>query len=160
LLFSTFHANDAATAIPRLLEMKIEPFLLASTLEIIIAQRLARRICERCRTSIVYSPDKLRKILPNAERYFPEGKANLYKANGCPSCNESGYKGRIGIFEIIPISREMRNLILKDPSTDQVWQFARKEGSKSLFEDGLEKVKNGYTTLEELLRIASPEEIQ
>jgi len=96
----------------------------------------------------------------NPEKYFPEGKATLYKAKGCSSCNESGYKGRIGIFEIIPISQEMRNLILKIPSTDQVWQLAQKEGARSLFEDGLDKVKSGYTTLEELLRIASPSEIQ
>lgn len=160
LLFSTFHANDAPTAIPRLLEMKIEPFLIASTLEIVIAERLARRICESCRYSVAYEAKKLKKLLPDYEKYFSNGEATLYQGKGCGSCHQTGYKGRIGIFELMVISREMKDLILKDPSVDQIWQLAKKEGDKSLFEDGLEKVKAGLITLEELVRVASPTEIQ
>ena len=137
LLLSTFHANDAATAIPRLLDMKVEPFLLASTMELIIAQRLVRRICENCRYS------------------YTEKKQTFYKGKGCNVCNHTGYKGRIAIFEFIQITAEMQDLILKNPSSKEIWGIASKQGSKTLFEDGMEKVKSGITTIEELRRVAS-----
>jgi len=137
LMLSTFHANDAATSIPRLLDMKVEPFLLASTMELIIAQRLVRRICENCRYSYV------------------EKKETFYQGKGCNVCNQTGYKGRIAIFEFIQITSEMKDLILKNPSSKEIWKLAKKQGSKTLFEDGMEKVKNGITTLEELRRVAS-----
>lgn len=137
LLLSTFHANDAATAIPRLLDMKIEPFLLASTMELIIAQRLVRRICEHCRYSYV------------------EKKQTLYKGKGCEACNHTGYKGRIAIFEFIQITPQMQDLILKNPSSKQIWELAKKQGSRNLFEDGMEKAKSGVTTIEELKRVAA-----
>lgn len=140
LLYSTFHANDAATAIPRLLNMGIEPFLLASTLEVIFAQRLVRKICEHCRHSV-------KKTTPRVGRY--EGKK-------CEACNYTGYKGRTAIFECIHITPAMKNLILHTPSAEEIWQLARQEGSKTLFEDGMEKVKMGITTHEELLRVAEP----
>ena len=137
LMLSTFHANDAATSIPRLLDMKVEPFLLASTMELIIAQRLVRRICENCRYSYI------------------EKKETFYQGKGCNVCNQTGYKGRIAIFEFIQITSEMKDLILKNPSSKEIWKLAKKQGSKTLFEDGIEKVKNGITTLEELRRVAS-----
>jgi len=137
LLLSTFHANDAATAIPRLLDMKVEPFLLASTMELIIAQRLVRRICENCRYS------------------YTEKKQTLYKGKGCNVCNNTGYKGRIAIFEFIQITAEMQDLILKNPSSKEIWKIASAQGSRTLFEDGMEKVKSGVTTLEEVRRVAS-----
>jgi len=155
LLFSTFHSNDAATTIPRLLDMDIEPFLLASTLEMIIAQRLVRQICDHCRVSVVFDKVKISRILPNYNKYLSES-VNLYKGKGCGMCDHTGYKGRMAIFEIIRISRDLQELILKNPSARDVWDLAKKQGTKSLFEDGLEKVKNGMTTLEELIRVASP----
>ena len=155
LLFSTFHSNDAATTIPRLLDMNIEPFLLASTLEMIIAQRLARKICDHCKVSIGFDKDKVSKILPSYEKYLSES-TNLYKGKGCEMCGDTGYKGRIAIFEIIKITRDLQELILKNPSAKEVWDQASKQGLKSLFDDGLEKVKNGTTTIEELVRVASP----
>lgn len=155
LLFSTFHANDAATAIPRLLDMGIEKFLLASTVEVIIAQRLVRRICENCRASYSESLINLQKIFPQAKNFFSK-KNTLYKGKGCSACNNTGYKGRIAIYEIIQITPEMKDLILKNPSTKEIWKIARVQGSKTLFEDGIDKAKNGITTLEELLRVASP----
>ncbi len=136
LLLSTFHANDAATAVPRLLDMKIEPFLLASTMELIIAQRLVRRICEKCRYS------------------YLEGEQTLYKGKGCETCNYTGYKGRIAIFEFIQITPELQDIILNNPSSKQIWEIARKQGSRTLYEDGMEKVKSGITSLEELGRVA------
>lgn len=157
LLLSTFHANDAATAIPRLLEMGVEPFLLASTLEVVIAQRLVRRICENCRYS--EKIENLEKQNLSVKDYFPP-HTTLYKGKGCNVCNQTGYKGRVAIFEFIQITAELQDLILQNPSTKQIWELARKQGARTLFEDGVEKVKNGITTLEELLRVATPPHIQ
>lgn len=155
LLLTTFHANDAATAIPRLLDMGVEAFLMASTLELIVAQRLVRKICGSCRFSISLTPQDLANHYPALASYFPEA-TTVYKGKGCPVCSGMGYVGRIGIFEIIRITPEMKDLILKSPSTREVWQLAKSQGSASLFEDGITKVKNGVTTLEELMRVAPP----
>lgn len=145
LVLSTFHANDAATGIPRLLDMGAEPFLLASTLEVIIAQRLVRKICTSCRMSH-----------QETSPYFPKGMCTVYIGKGCSNCSNSGYKGRTAIFEFIQITPAMKELILKNPSTQELWTLARKEGAHSLFEDGIGKIMNGETTLEELLRVAAP----
>ncbi|MDH4358871.1 MAG: GspE/PulE family protein [Candidatus Berkelbacteria bacterium] len=156
LLFSTFHANDAATGIPRLLDMAIEPFLLSSTLHLIIAQRLVRKICEKCRVSGEVSITDIEKILPSARTYFPEEKITLYKGKGCKACGNKGFEGRTAIFEFIATSPQMQELILKNPSSQEVWELAKSQGSRALFEDGIDKVKKGETSLEELLRVASP----
>lgn len=156
LLLSTFHANDAATAIPRLLNMGAEPFLLASTLELVLAQRLVRRICENCRTSYQITKSELEKKYADVSSYFPKDALTLYKGKGCKNCNNTGFKGRTAIFEFIEVTKELEDLILKHPSSAQVWQQAFAQGSHSLFEDGVQKVKNGITTLEELLRVAIP----
>ena len=154
LLLSTFHANDAATAIPRLLDMGSEPFLLASTLEVIVAERLLRKVCESCRVSVSVSalPQSLAPLFRNI---FGEDE-NVYRGKGCAACGGTGYSGRTAIFECIRMTSDMRNLILTSPSTKEIWELARKEGAISLFEDGIEKVKNGITTPEELLRVAEP----
>lgn len=157
LLLSTFHANDAATTIPRLLDMETEPFLLSSTLELIIAQRLVRKICDHCRYSKTISKSEIKKDFPLASKYFSKNKVNLYQGKGCSSCNNSGYDGRVAIFEFIQASSDIKELILKNPSAKEVRALARKNGFRSLFEDGIEKVKNGQTTLEELLRVAKPD---
>jgi type II secretory ATPase GspE/PulE/Tfp pilus assembly ATPase PilB-like protein len=156
LLFSTFHANDAATAIPRLFDMGVEPFLIASTLELIASQRLIRKICPQCKTSISVSQNELNKKLPHANKYFPEKNTNLYIGKGCANCNHTGYHGRSAIFEFIEASKAMKALVLKNPSSEQIWDLAKKQGSRSMFEDGISKVKNGITTLDELLRVANP----
>jgi len=157
LLLSTFHANNAATAIPRLLDMGVEPFLLASTLEVIVAQRLVRRLCESCRYSYQEKISNIEKLIPNAKEYFKEQTITLYKGKGCSACGGLGYKGRVGVFEIIKITPEIENLILKNPSNSKIWELAEKQGVRSLFHDGIKKVKNGVTSLEELLRVVSPE---
>ncbi len=153
LLYSTFHSNNAATTIPRLLDMGIEPFLLASTLEAVVSQRLVRKICEHCRHSVTKSSDFIK-----TSSYFKDKSVTLYEGKKCEECGHTGYKGRTAIFEFIKITPEMKKLILKSPSTEEIWKLARKEGSKSIFEDGIEKVKSGVTTIEELLRVASPPE--
>ncbi len=156
LLFSTFHANDAATSIPRLIDMNVERFLIASTLEVIIAQRLIRRICEQCRFSISLSQEELSKRFKEARTYFPEKNITIYQGKGCNDCHQTGYRGRTAIFELLHITQEMQELILQNPSTRQVFELARQQGFQSMFEDGIDKVKNGITTIEELLRVAPP----
>lgn len=155
LLFSTFHANDAATAVVRLMEIGVQPFLLSSTLELLIAQRLVRRICESCRVSRVYKKPDIAAIAPGAEKVLSGRTVRLYEGKGCNECSGVGYRGRIGIFEVIPVTQEMRDLILKSPAASQVWAQARKEGAKSMFEDGIDKTRQGITTLEEVARVAS-----
>lgn len=157
LLLSTFHANDAATALPRLREMGIEPFLLASTIQLLVAQRLYRKICDNCRISTTWTESDFNTPQLRASRgYFPGDIVTLYKGKGCAQCNNSGYKGRSAIFECITMSPALQELILRSPSSQEIWELARKEGARSMFEDGVDKVKNGMTTLEELLRVAEP----
>lgn len=156
LLLSTFHANDAATAIPRMLDMGIEPFLLASTLELIAAQRLARRICQHCKQSVELEVEKILHLHSSLEEYFPEKKYTFYEGKGCDVCGFSGYQGRTAVFEIIRVTPELQDLIIKNPSSQMIGALVRKQGARSMFEDGIEKVKAGLTTLSELLRIAEP----
>lgn len=157
LLYSTLHANDAATAIPRLLDMGVEPFLLASTLQVVVAQRLVRKICDRCREKVVKkASDFDTPQLKSAAHYFSERTATFWAGKGCEACGHTGYKGRTAIFEFIQITPDMQSLILRSPGTQEIWGLGRKEGAQSLFEDGVEKVMTGVTTLEELLRVASP----
>ena len=157
LMFSTFHANDAATAIPRLLDIGVEPFLIASTMELIISQRLVRRICSFCKISKNIDEMELKRIFPNFEKYISK-ETTLYEGKGCSHCRGTKYLGRVGIFESIRMTKEMKELVLKNPSSAQIWELARAQGGRILFEDGIEKVKNGITTIEELLRVA-PEPI-
>lgn len=156
LMLSSFHANDASTTIPRMLDMGIEPFLLASTLELIVAQRLVRRICNSCVYSIELDRDKYIHLVPELNRYFGNEKVTLYAGKGCPVCNGTGYKGRVAIYEFIQNSPELQDLILKVPSDKQIWEVASKQGSTTMFEDGILKVKKGLTTLDEILRVATP----
>lgn len=154
LLLSTFHSNDAATAIPRLIELGIEPFLLASTLEVIIAQRLARRICSNCRYSV-----SAKEVLATLGTVDPIVKAqfkvtdNVYAGKGCNICNGSGYNGRIALFEFINMTPAIQELVLRSPSTRDIAKLAAAQGDLPMFADGITKVKGGLTTLAEVLRI-------
>src|SRR6185369_3135545 len=154
LLLSTFHANDASSVIPRLLDMHIEPFILSSTLDIIVAQRLVRRVCESCRYS-VGSDTLSKRIKPEIyKRFFGKKEVEEYRGKGCTVCGNTGYKGQVALFEIIRMTPEMQELVLKIPSAGEIERLARSQGAQSLFEDGIEKVKNGVTTYEELIRVA------
>ncbi len=159
LLFSTLHANDSATAIPRLTEMGVEPFLLASTLEVVVAQRLARKVCPNCRFSFTIPTSEARTLFKGAEHYFPGSEpVHLYRGKGCDACGNTGYRGRIGIYELLEIDKNMEELIVKKCSSTELLLKARENGMMFLFEDGLDKVKAGLTTIEELMRIAAPPE--
>ena len=155
LLLSTFHANNAATAIPRFVEMGVEPFLVGSTLELIVSQRLLRRICDSCKVSYTISKKEIDEFGPDVSKYFKEKSLTLYRGKGCSSCSKTGFKGRIGVFEYITSSPELQDLIPKNPSTKDVSELVRSQGFKTMFEDGVEKVKTGITTIEELIRIVN-----
>lgn len=158
LLLSTFHSNDAATAMPRLVDMGIEPFLLASTLEIIIAQRLVRTLCKQCRYSVPLKAAIADLHLPSdvkLDKYFANNET-IYASKGCGACNNTGFKGRIALFEIIEMTPEMQELMLTSPSTHEIEKLARSQGSEPMFTDGIAKVRRGYTTLAEIFRVVSP----
>jgi type IV pilus assembly protein PilB len=157
LLLSTFHANDAATSIPRLVDMGIEPFLLASTLEVIVAQRLVRRICNSCRYSLPVSEaaKEIKVKGLNLSKYLADDD-NVYAGKGCNVCSGSGYNGRMALFEVIQMTPEMRELLMETPVTRRIEEQARKQGDKPMFEDGVDKVKRGLTTLAEVVRVVLP----
>ncbi|MEI6627732.1 MAG: ATPase, T2SS/T4P/T4SS family, partial [bacterium] len=157
LLLSTFHANNAATAIPRFIDMGIEPFLVGSTLELIIAQRLVRKVCESCKTSYTVSKSDLDKFGKNVSKFFTGKSFTFYKGKGCEACSHTGFNGRIGVFEFLSTSPELQDLIGKSPSTKEVADLATRQGFVSMFEDGVEKVKAGTTTMEELMRVILPQ---
>jgi type II secretory ATPase GspE/PulE/Tfp pilus assembly ATPase PilB-like protein len=155
LLFSTVHANDGQSTLPRLLNMDIDPFLLSTTLQLIVAQRLVRKICPSCVYTYTVSRSDLEKTVGNSlDKFFKDEQLTLYRGKGCSNCSFTGYKGRTGIYQLIEISEELRELILHNPTSDAVDKIARKQGSLSLFEDGIEKVKLGITTLDEIMRVA------
>ncbi|MDQ3099376.1 MAG: Flp pilus assembly complex ATPase component TadA [bacterium] len=155
LVLSTLHTNDAGTSLPRLIDMDIEPFLIASTVNIIIAQRLIRKICDKCRVSYTETAENLQKHISESEVkkcFGGEGEIRLYMGKGCPVCHNTGYIGRIGIFEVLEVNEEIKDLIMKKVNAEEITQKARELGMTTMLEDGLEKVKQGITTVEEILR--------
>lgn len=155
LVFSTLHTNDAATAIPRLLDMGAEPFLVASSLNAVVGQRICRQICQNCKES--YEPPKevIEDIKTVLGKLFREKeKIKLFKGKGCQECNETGYFGRIGIFEVLPVSEKVARLVLERASAADIEDQAISEGMITLKQDGYSKVLEGITTIEEVLRVA------
>lgn len=162
LVLSTLHTNDAATALPRLIDMKIEPFLVASTVNVIVAQRLIRRICEMCRTSITMSYEELSNQIPTEilNKYFGQSKEiHVYKGAGCKICHMTGFSGRIGVFEVMEISKEIKKLITEKADSDVIAKQASAEGMTTMLEDGLDKVVKGLTSIEEVLRVTKVESL-
>jgi len=160
LVLSTLHTNDASTTIPRLLDMGIEPFLIASTVNIIIAQRLVRKICTNCRYSYTKSIKELTKEINDKEiiktiEGIEKSKTNirLYKGKGCVACGNTGYSGRIGIFEILEVTEDIRKLIVDKQSASKIAEHAIKEGMETMLHNGIKKVVAGTTTIEEVLRV-------
>ncbi|MBU4305961.1 MAG: Flp pilus assembly complex ATPase component TadA [Candidatus Omnitrophica bacterium] len=152
LVFSTLHTNDAPSAITRLIDMGVEPFLIASAVEAILAQRLLRCICEACRQEYVPSPKELKETGLTHSRIKDK---KLFKGRGCENCNGTGYHGRIGIFELLVLDEDLRFLILDKSPVSALRAQAIKNGMVTLREDGLKKVFSGKTTLEELISITS-----
>jgi len=159
LVFSTIHTNDSASTITRLLDMGIEPFLVASSVEGIVAQRLVRSLCKNCRRPVELDEDFLREHNFPVERLKEEGP--IYEAVGCDDCRGNGFKGRTGIFEILPVTDEIRPLIIAHASASEIRQRAiAVHGMKTLREDGWNKVLSGVTTLDEILRVTEEEDLE
>ncbi len=149
LVLSTLHTNDAPSTISRLMNMGIEPFLVATSVNLICAQRLVRRICRDCREEIHVPPRALVDI-----GFDPEEAetVKIYKGRGCPTCNNSGYKGRVGLFEVLEITEEIREMILTGCSALELKRRAVEEGMLTLRMSGLEKIRQGITTIDEVVR--------
>ncbi len=156
LLFTSFHAGDAAITIPRLLDMGIEPFLLASALELIMSQRLLRKICPYCKEELEIKVSDLNNRVYKPERFFDSKTIKVFRGKGCDKCGNTGYDGRTAIFETIDMTPQMKDLIQESPSAQDVRRLALDQKSGTLFEDGLIKVMSGVTTIDELLRAAQP----
>jgi len=155
LVFSTLHTNDAASAFTRLIDMGIEPFLVASSVEAVMAQRLVRTICPHCKTEQKVGADYLRKI------GFPEdeiGVAQFWRGAGCEECRQLGYQGRKGIYELLIVNEAIRPFILNRTPATTIAQRSIEQGMRTLRTDGWTKVKNGETTIEEVLRVTQIEE--
>jgi type IV pilus assembly protein PilB len=152
LVLSTLHTNDAPGALSRLTEMGIEPFLTSSAVDAVLAQRLARRLCSSCKEPFTPSKEMLRK------NDFPPEVCDrddvvLYRAKGCSRCNNTGYKGRLGLYEVMVVSEAIRRLTVERKSADEIGRVAAAEGMKSLREDGIDKVLLGMTSVEEIARV-------
>ncbi|MGB9911049.1 MAG: GspE/PulE family protein [Microgenomates group bacterium] len=155
LVFSTLHTNNAAQAIPRLLDLGAEPFLLASSVTCLVAQRICRRICPDCKEEYSPPPEVIEDIKKVLGKLFPPQKeTKLYRGKKCATCNNTGYLGRIGIFEVLPISEKIARLILERASAREIEKQAREEGMVTMKQDGYLKVLEGITTIEEVLRVA------
>jgi len=152
IVLSTLHTNDAPSSVIRLIDIGIEPFLISSSVVGVIAQRLVRKICPKCKKGIKITPD-MKKILDEYE--ISSNEITLYKGEGCPYCKDTGYKGRIAIFELMVITENIRELISKNVTTGKLRQAAISEGMCQLREDGIKKVCEGITTIDEVLRVAS-----
>ncbi len=161
LVLSTLHTNDAAGALPRLIEMQVEPFLVASTVNVIIGQRLVRKICEMCKMSVSVSKDELLRnnISKNlVEKYFGDGTdARIYKGKGCKICHGTGYAGRLGVFEVLEVTKEIKKLISSKADADEILKKALEEGMTTMLEDGIKKIVQGTATIEEVMRVTKVE---
>ncbi|MEO5635161.1 MAG: GspE/PulE family protein [Candidatus Paceibacterota bacterium] len=153
LLLSTLHTNDAATTLPRLLDMGIEEYLVASTVSVAIGQRLVRKICEDCKIKIDITPAIRQALSQTPYAKLLSGTEFVFEGKGCEKCGGSGYRGRICINEVLVADNEIRDAILKRASASEIKAIAVKNGMVTMFEDGFEKVKNGHTTIEEVLRV-------
>lgn len=156
LVLSTFHATDAATVLTRLQDMGVEPFIIASTINIVITQRLVRKICSKCIESYEKAASKLSflfsKELISKMPKTKENNIRLFRGKGCPVCQNTGYSGRVGIFEILEVSDSIKKLVIEKADASRIKKEAQKLGMTTMLEDGLNKVESGITTIEEILK--------
>lgn len=155
LLLSTLHTNDAATTLPRLLDMKVEPFLIASTVNIAIGQRLVRKVCLSCKRRKKLTQSDLRGLAATIPKQSLEKirDRDLYYGEGCKECGGTGYHGRIGIHEVLEVTAAIRDALMQRVSAGQIKDIAVSDGMTTMIEDGLAKVLAGTTTIEEVLRV-------
>jgi len=153
LLLSTLHTNDVGSTLPRLLDMRIEPFLVSSTVSLVISQRLVRKICENCKTERVITAEEWSRVSEDMEDISQiEGK-QLFYGKGCDLCIQTGYKGRMVISEVLTANEDIRGAILRKASSGEIKKIAVSDGMNTMFLDGLDKASHGLTTLEEVFRV-------
>ena len=148
LVLSTLHTNDAASAVTRLVDMGVEPFLVASAIDCVVAQRLARKLCQHCKERGIITADILR-----ANGIRSQFDMEAYQPTGCPRCNHTGYKGRIGLYEVMMVTEEIRKLTLARAAGPEIADVAVRQGMRLMRDDGLEKVRHGMTSIEEVTRV-------
>ena len=153
LVLSTLHTNDAAGGITRLLDMGLEEYLLTSTVNGILAQRLIRKLCPSCKKGAIAAPEIVKKL--RLQRFAPKGDIVLYQPIGCSACSHTGYRGRLAIIEFLPMTDPIRKLIMAHEEAGTIQKLAITEGMQTLYENGLVKVIEGITTLEEVMRVTS-----
>ncbi len=162
LVLSTMHTNDSATTFPRLLEMGVEPFLVASSINVVIAQRLVRSICDKCsektpinqiEKTMLEEETELADLIKKISNKEDLSEVNFYKGIGCKVCNNTGFHGRLAIFEVLELSEEIRNLVISKSSADAIKKQAIKEGMTLMIEDGISKALQGKTTLSEVIKV-------
>jgi type IV pilus assembly protein PilB len=155
LVLSTLHTNDAPSAIGRMIDMGIEPFLVASSVNLVLAQRLVRRACASCKRQITLSEEVMDELQMSAK---DASNATFMQGEGCVDCNGTGYRGRQGVYEVMPMSGKLRELVLERSSAAEIKRVAISEGMLTLRRDGLEKLKRGLTTVEEILKETASDE--
>ena len=153
LVLSTLHTNDAPSAVTRLIEMDIEPFLVGSALDCVVAQRLARRLCERCKEPYTHDADELGSLRFGFDPELPA--PTLYRPVGCTNCSRTGYRGRIAVHEVMQVTEEIERLAVARASSAEIANVAREQGMLTLREDGWAKVQLGQTSVEEILRVVA-----
>jgi type IV pilus assembly protein PilB len=149
LVLSTVHTNDAPSTIDRLVDMGVEPFLVAASVNLILAQRLVRKVCQKCKAQVEIHGEALRELGVSAT---DAKNVTFYRGKGCPNCNNTGYSGRQGLYEVMPVSPAIRQMILDRASVEQIKHQAMAEGMLSLRQDAMLKLRAGSTTVEEVLR--------
>jgi general secretion pathway protein E len=147
------HTNDSAGAVTRLVEMGVEPFLVSSSLMAVMAQRLVRRVCKECREQYMPTDEEIAKLGMSRDRYRALGGDMAYRARGCPACNKVGYRGRSGIYELLIMDDDIRQLTLKNVDSGTVKKKAMEKGMLTLLDDGALKVASGETTIAEILSV-------
>jgi type IV pilus assembly protein PilB len=149
LVLSTLHTNDAATTVARLVNMGIEPYLVASSVNVLCAQRLVRRVCHSCRSLSAVTPETLTQVLGDGT---DASDLQPVCGRGCPRCAGTGYRGRVGIFEVMEMTERLRDLVRANAPAPELRRLATAEGMQTLRESGLHKIRAGETTIEEVLR--------
>jgi type IV pilus assembly protein PilB len=149
MVFSTLHTNDSPATVTRLRDMGVPPFLITATVEAILAQRLVRRICSNCKEEIVPDAEVLADLEVTTEQIV--GK-KFYRGRGCEKCNNSGYKGRLGLYELLIMTDELRDMVIRNASTEELRDVARRGGMITLRDSGMIGIYDGLTTAEEVIR--------
>jgi type IV pilus assembly protein PilB len=150
LVLSSLHTNDAPSAISRLTEMEVETFLVASAVDVVVAQRLARLLCEKCREPHVANPEELREAGFDPAKH---AQGQFFRAMGCTACSNTGYRGRFGLYEVMPMTEEIERLTVERASSNAIREVAIEQGMRTLRDDGLEKAAAGLTSIEEIARV-------